>query len=105
MYESTATLLGDPESTYDEYGNESITYEETDVFVKPRSVYASEFYAAAQLGIQPSVVLILSNRADYSGQKLVEYEGKVYEVIRADWTNGRDAISLTLAERIGTHGD
>lgn len=105
MYEDVATLLGDPIVSYDEYGNETLDYDKRTVYVKPRSVYASEFYSAAQLGITPSIVLTISNRADYGGQKLVKYKDVVYEVIRADWSNGRDAISLTLAERIGSHGD
>ena len=105
MYESTAVLLSDPVATYDTYGNEVLTHDRVEVFVKPRSVYASEFYQAAQVGLHPSIVLVLGNRADYDGQKLVEYEGKVYDVIRADWTNGREAISLTLEERIGHDGD
>lgn len=101
MYESTAILKGEPVSTFDEYGNEIVERESSTVFVKPRSVYASEFYAAAQLGIHPAIVLKLGNRADYNGQKIAEYEGKEYEIIRADWRNGSDALEITLAERVG----
>lgn len=104
MYEGAAVLYGDPIATKDEYLNEIIDYEKTTVYVKPRSVYASEFYAAAQLGIHPSIVLELGNRADYDGQKVIEYEGVKYDVIRADWRNGSEGISLTLAERIGKNG-
>ena len=100
MYEGIAILKGEPIASYDEYGNEKTDHNKTTVFVKPRSVYASEFYNAAQIGITPSIVLTIANRADYNGQKIVEYEGKDYEVVRADWVNGRDSISLTLAERI-----
>lgn len=100
MYEGIAILKGEPVARYDEYGNETIEHSESTVFVKPRSVYASEFYSAAQIGITPSIVLIIANRADYNGQKIVEYDGVIYEVVRADWANGRDSISLTLAERV-----
>ena len=101
MCETTAILKGEPYAAYDEYGNEIVKYDKTIVYAKPRSVYANEFYAAAQLGLHPSIVLELGNRIDYSGQKIVEYEGKDYEVIRTDWRNGREGISLTLTERIG----
>ena len=101
MWEDIAILKGDPTASYDEYGNEELTYSETTVFVRSRSVYQQEFYNAAQLGIRPSIVLILSNRADYNGEKLIEYQGVLYDVIRADWRNGRDALELTLAERVG----
>jgi len=104
MYESAAVLYGDAIATYDEYGNEHLDYEKTTVYVKPRSVYASEFYAAAQLGIHPSIVLELGNRADYDGQSVLLYDGREYDVIRADWKNGREGIALTLAERVGKNG-
>lgn len=100
MYESTAELLSCPITTYDTYGNEKIDYTRRTVYVTPRSVYASEFYSAAQVGLHPSIVLTINGRADYSGQKLVEYEGKVYDVTRADWTNGGDSVSLTLEEQV-----
>lgn len=101
MYEGIAILKSDPVASYDEYGNEVLTYTEKEVYVKPRSVYASEFYSAATLGITPSIVLVLSNRSEYDNQKLIDYEGKTYEVVRADWANKSESVALTLAERIG----
>ena len=100
MWEDVAILKGNPTAEYDEYGNEILTYHETTVYVRTRSVYQSEFYNAAQLGIHPSIVLILANRMDYNGEKLVEYRGGLYDVVRADWKNGVDTLSLTLAERL-----
>lgn len=69
MWEDVATLKGEPVATYDEYGNERLTYTDTTVYVQSRSVYQQEFYNAAQLGLRPSLVLILSNRMDYSGKR------------------------------------
>jgi len=103
MYEGVATLKGDMVHTFDEYGNEVLDYTERTVYVKPRTVYASEFYSAAQIGLQPSIVLTIAMRADYHGEKIVEYEGKIYDVIRSDFSG--DTVSLTLTERIGHNGD
>jgi len=100
MYDSIATLKGNQTAAYDAYGNEIITYEETVVFVQPRGVYQSEFYNAAQAGLHPSITFELTNRADYNGEKLIEWEGKLYDVIRADWTAQRDSISLVCEERV-----
>lgn len=105
MYENIAILKRNPVATYDQYGNEKLTYTEVTVFVKSRSVYSAEFYNAEQVGIHPTIVLDIANRADYHGEKLVEYEGVTYDVIRADWRNGRDKVSLTLAERIGNEDE
>lgn len=100
MYDSVATLKGGPTTSYDAYGNEVITYTERQVFVMPRGVYNSEFYNAAQVGLHPSITFVLTTRADYQGEKLIEWEGKDYEVIRVDWTAQRDSISLVCEEHI-----
>lgn len=101
MYDGIATLKAYGTSTFDTYGNEQIAVTETTVFVQPRGVYNSEFYNAAQLGFKPSLTLFIANRADYSGQKVVEFEGVEYDVIRVDWTAQRDGISLICEERVG----
>ena len=93
MYESTAVLLGKPTATYDDYGNEILTHSRKTIFCKMRSVYQSEFYNAAQLGIQA-----------YENEKEVFFNGSYYDVVRADWANSGDSVSLTLAERIGNNG-
>ena len=103
MYDSVATLKGEPTVTYDTYGNEVITYKDTQVYVMPKGVYQAEYYNAGQLGIHPSITFVLANRADYNGQKLIEWNGVLYNVIRTDWTAQRDKISLICEERIGKY--
>ena len=66
MYEDVATLVSYGASTFDEYGNESITTEKNDVFVKTRGVYQNEYYNAAQVGLKPSITFVISNREDYN---------------------------------------
>jgi len=100
MYDGTATLIAYGSPTYDQYGNEVLTTVETEVFVQPRSVYQAEFYNAAQLGLHPSLTLSIANRADYSGQKLVRFEGREYSVVRVDWDAQRDTVRLICEERV-----
>jgi len=100
MYDSVATLKTYGTPAYDEYGNEVQNITETEVFVQPRGVYQAEFYNAAQLGLKPSLTLFLTNRDDYSGQKILDFEGTEYNVIRVDWNAQRDGISLICEERI-----
>lgn len=99
MYDNIAYLLGDGLKTYDEYLNENVERTRRMVYVQPRSVYNSEFYNASIVGLHPSISLTLSNRADYRGETLVEYEGKTYVVIRTDWRAQRDSITLILEEK------
>ena len=103
MYDSVATLKGAPISTFDAYGNEVITYIDKDVFVQPRGVYSTEFYNAAQLGLHPSITFYLTNREDYNGEKLIEWDGTMYDIIRVDWNAQRDGISLICEERVGKY--
>ena len=100
MYDSVATLKAYGTPSYDEYGNEVQTVTESKIFVMPRGVYNAEFYNAAQAGLHPSITFELTNRADYHGEKLIEWEGKEYNVIRTDWTAQRDKIALICEERV-----
>ena len=105
MYDGTADLITKVTTTYDKYGNPVKRAQERTVYVMPRGIYSSEFYDAAQLGLKPSVTLTLANRADYAGEKILRYEGKLYNVIRVDWNAQRDAISLVCEERVGDNLD
>ena len=100
MYDSVATLYLQSDRTYDTYGNETVSLIPYEVYVQPRSVYHSEYYQAAQAGLHPSITLEMTNREDYKGEKLVGFEGKMYDVVRVDWTAQRDKISLVLQERV-----
>lgn len=100
MYDNIAILKKECGRTYDAYANEKIEYTDRVVYCQPRSVYNAEYYNAAQAGLHPSVSLFLANRADYDGEKLVEFEGKLYNVIRADWKAQRDGITLILEDKI-----
>ena len=77
MYESTAVLRSET-LTFDQYLNEVPVYTDRTVFVRPKSVRMTEFYEAAKSGIHPEVVLVLSNPADYQGEKVAVYNGKEY---------------------------
>lgn len=99
MYDNIAYLLKYGDKTYDAYLNENISTTRKMVYVQPRSVYNSEFYNAQIIGLHPSITLTLANREDYEGEKLVEFEGKTYNVIRADWKAQRDSITLVLEEK------
>ena len=103
MYDSVAILKAYGTPAFDIYGNEIETITTSSVFVMPRGVYNAEFYNAAQLGLHPSITFELTNKADYNGEKVIEWEGKDYNVIRTDWNAQRDKISLICEERVGKY--
>ena len=100
MYDSVITLMSDGTRTYDSYGTESMTYTERKIYAMPRGVYSSEFYNAAQAGLHPSITFDVANKIDYNFERLLKWEGKLYNVIRVDWTAQRDKISLVCEERV-----
>lgn len=100
MYDDVAKLITYGESTFDEYGNETIATTEKEVFVQARGVYQSEYYNAAQVGMKPSITFEISIKDDYNDEKVIEYHGKYYTVIRADWNAQRDKMSLICEERV-----
>ena len=100
MYDGIAILKSYSNEGFDKYGNKTTKEVKRTVFVQPRGVYASEFYNAAQLGLNPSLTLYMTNRNDYQGEKVLEFDGKDYSVIRVDWNAQRDGISLICEERV-----
>jgi SPP1 family predicted phage head-tail adaptor len=57
------------------------TVSETTVYADVMSVKRSEFYAAGAAGMKADVVFVI-NADEYAGQAEVEYDGKIYDVIR-----------------------
>lgn len=58
------------------------------VFAEVRSVTRNEFYQAKSAGINPQLVFMLTDYADYHGEKVFLYEGERWRVIRT-YTNGQ----------------
>lgn len=98
MYESTA-ILRSTTYTLDSALNQVPVFEDREVFVKPRSVSRSDFYQAAQSGLKPSIVLVISTAEDYQGEKVVLFESKEYTVLRVYQRPEKDEVELTLEER------
>ena len=77
---------------------EAITPQETEVMAEIRSVTMKEFYLAANDGIQPEAVFRLTDEADYHGEKLIEYDGIQYDVIRTYIGKGQ-TIDITVKRK------
>ena len=65
-------------------------------YCRVNSVTRSEFYRARENGIQPQLVFVISEYADYNGEKVIIYNGKRYRVIRSYVKN--HAVELTVGE-------
>ena len=58
-----------------------------------RSVGMREYYQAKAAGLEPEIVFNLTDADDYGGEKIVEWNGDRYRVVRT-WLQG-DGIDLT----------
>lgn len=68
--------------TIDAYGDPLMKETARQVFCRVASVGAKEFYQAAAIGLQPEIKFVLADYLDYEGEKLVEYNGCTYHVLR-----------------------
>lgn len=66
------------------------------VYCQVLSVGRSEYYQALSHGLHPDVIFRLSTRLDYRGEKILEWVGVRYRVVRTYSDGG--AIELTAEE-------
>lgn len=66
------------------------------VFCEVSSVGRNEFYQAMKNDLKPSFVFVLADEAEYKGEKICEYEGTRYRIIRT--YVDRQRIELTVEE-------
>jgi hypothetical protein len=67
------------------------------VYCEVRSVGMSEVYEAKGHDLNPEYVFDLSDYTEYNGEKLVEYNGVLYDVFRT-YVNGQK-IEITVTRR------
>lgn len=97
MYDTRVKLIRRTESGLDKYGNIIYTKEEKERWAEVKSVSWAKYYQAAATGMQPTVVIVLSDRRDYEGQSHVVINGVEYVVVRT-YVKG-ETIEITLTER------
>lgn len=77
-------------------GYKTPTVKRRRVFVNKKSATRSEFYTAKQAGDKIALVLEVKG-ADYQEETIVEYEGRLYEVVRA-YTKSGETYELNCKE-------
>ena len=102
MYDYELTLIGASEWTRDDSGNYIPKEMQTTVLCDLKRVTRSEFYSAAQAGLNPEQVFEI-NGFEYNGETEVEFLGERYSVIRT-YRTSYETIELTC-EREAKHGE
>lgn len=66
------------------------------VFCEVHSVGMNEFYRAMENGLHPSFVFMLSDETEYKGEKICEYHGKRFRIVRTYYD--RQRVELVVEE-------
>ena len=74
------------------------------VYCTERSVSQTEMYQAQAVGLNPALKLVLAHAFEYGGEKLCEYKGIRYRILRTYVTAGDD-IELTVEPTDGNASD
>lgn len=82
----------------DEDGNHVSKNTEKKIFAKAESIYGKEFFEARQNGLKTEFKLVVWSH-EYNGEKLVRYNGIVYDIYRTFKNN--DFTELYLSEKVG----
>ena len=75
------------------------------VYCQIKSVSRSDFWQAKAIGLEPEIVLVLSDAIDYHDERIVVYNGKEYEVLRTYDNGAGIEITLQRARGFAREGD
>lgn len=106
------TLVKETKTGHDEVGNEILERTERELMCQIYSITRNEYYEAAVANLHPELKAILSDFADYEGEKTAIYDGTEYAIIRTYRDSGSlqagrrgslgvNGIELTLQRRVG----
>lgn len=85
--------------TTDDIGQKIAVETETEIYASVASVGSAEFVAAGQLGLRPELRFTIF-APEYSGEKIVEYNGNRYAVYRT-YIGKNEALELYTERKTG----
>lgn len=103
MEYSEIIYLRSSQQTEDAIGNvitSSITTQKC--YAKKQSIRTNEFYSAVEVGLTPSVEFVIK-RLNYNGEDEIEWNNKIYQVIRTIDPKNKFDIVLVCARKIGVN--
>lgn len=95
------TLLGEDPKAHGVFDAPELT--EREVYCEVKSVSQTEAYQARATGLNPEYRLVLSHSFEYKGEKLCDFRGIRYSIIRT-YVNESDGVELTV-QRVEGNAD
>jgi hypothetical protein len=71
------------------------------VYVAVKSVSRTEYYLSRQIGLNPELIFQIADMADYNGEQLCEYHGKLYDVVRVYYDGLKVELTVEVAKNAG----
>ena len=103
MEYSEIIYLANQEQKEDSIGNVETSFEFYEkIYAKKQSVRTNEFYSAVEVGLTPSVEFVIK-RLNYNGEDEIEWNNKIYQVIRTRDPKNKFDIVLVCARKIGVN--
>ncbi len=104
-FPEVVTLIREVETGFDEIGRVKTAEQASESYAEIRSVGARESYNAQAIGLSPELKIILpSFLDDYRDEKLVEYFGRRYHVLRV-YRAADGTCELTVGQTKGPVSD
>ena len=88
----------------DANGNIKYTEQKAERFCKVRSATRREFYAAETQDIKPELIITISHKIDYNGERELEYNGERWIVDDADPHKDWNGVILSIHRNLGNSG-
>lgn len=82
----------------DKYGNTQEVKKERTILCQELSLYSSEFYSAATVGLKPEVKVAI-NYFEYEGEEEIIFKGQHYYILRT--YRADDYLEITAGDKIG----
>ena len=98
MYDDLIGLVSE-KYTFDEIGRQIPERTKREVFAEIKSISQSEFFNAGQSGLKPEYKITVWTQ-EYNGERLVEYNDRIYTVYRTYIGKDRTELYLTRKEGI-----
>lgn len=68
-------------------------------FCEVKSISMSEFYQANAEGFKPELKFVIADYLDYNDERIVNYDGRDYEVIRTYRSQG-NSLEITVQRQV-----
>lgn len=94
----TAILIGEDPQAHGIFDTPAETQRK--VYCTVKSVGQTEVYQANAAGLNPELKLILAHAFDYHGEKLIDFAGERWSIVRT-YVNDGDGIELTVQRVAG----